>query len=137
MDSLGLPYDYESIMHYARNTFSKGTFLDTIHPRDSFEMVGKKRPEIGQRLKLSEGDIAQANLLYKCPSKKLSLRFIDFIIGIVFLLECGRTYQDSSASFTSPSYYLKGVSSEAEICEWRITSTHGEKIVLNITDLVS
>lgn len=69
VDSLGLAYDYESIMHYARNTFSKGTFLDTIHPRDSIEMVGKKRPEIGQRLRLSEGDIAQANLLYKCASK--------------------------------------------------------------------
>lgn len=68
VNSLGLAYDYDSIMHYARNTFSKGIFLDTIHPVDTFES-GKKRPEIGQRLKLSEGDIAQANLLYKCPSK--------------------------------------------------------------------
>lgn len=66
MNSLGLPYDYDSIMHYARNTFSKGTYLDTILP---VEMKGKKRPEIGQRLRLSEGDIAQANLLYKCSSK--------------------------------------------------------------------
>lgn len=66
VNSLGLPYDYDSIMHYARNTFSKGTYLDTILP---VEMKGKKRPEIGQRLKLSEGDIAQANLLYKCSCK--------------------------------------------------------------------
>lgn len=66
MNSLGLPYDYDSIMHYARNTFSKGTYLDTILP---VEVKGKKRPEIGQRLRLSEGDVAQANLLYKCPSK--------------------------------------------------------------------
>lgn len=66
VNSLGLPYDYDSIMHYARNTFSKGTYLDTILP---VEIKGKKRPEIGQRLKLSEGDIAQANLLYKCPSR--------------------------------------------------------------------
>lgn len=28
-------------------------------------------------------------------------------------------------------------SAEPESCEWRITATHGEKIVLNITDLVS
>lgn len=68
VNSLGLPYDYDSIMHYARNTFSKGTYLDTILPT---EVKGRKRPEIGQRLKLSEGDIAQANLLYKCPSKNL------------------------------------------------------------------
>lgn len=89
VNSLGLPYDYESIMHYARNTFSKGTYLDTILP---VEVKGKKRPEIGQRLRLSDGDIAQANLLYKCPSKcgicLLSLRafrkstqFISFFFG--------------------------------------------------------
>lgn len=66
MNSLGLPYDYDSIMHYAKNTFSRGTYLDTILP---MEVHGKKRPEIGQRLRLSEGDIAQTNLLYKCYSK--------------------------------------------------------------------
>lgn len=66
VNSLGLIYDYDSIMHYARNTFSKGTYLDTIQPID---VPGRKRPEIGQRVKLSEGDIAQTNLLYKCPSK--------------------------------------------------------------------
>lgn len=66
VNSLGLQYDYDSIMHYARNTFSKGTYLDTIQPNVG---PGKKRPEIGQRIRLSEGDIAQTNLLYKCYSK--------------------------------------------------------------------
>ncbi|KXJ70126.1 hypothetical protein RP20_CCG024722 [Aedes albopictus] len=113
VNSLGLPYDYDSIMHYARNTFSKGTYLDTIFP---IEIPSRKRPEIGQRLRLSEGDIAQANLLYKCA-------------------KCGRTFQENSASFTSPSYYSLVPPSEPERCEWRITATHGERIVLNITDL--
>lgn len=72
VNSLGLPYDYDSIMHYARNTFSKGTYLDTIFP---VEIKGRKRPEIGQRLRLSEGDIAQANLLYKCRSMKNIISF--------------------------------------------------------------
>ncbi|OQR74359.1 tolloid protein 1-like [Tropilaelaps mercedesae] len=34
VNSLGLPYDFDSIMHYARNTFSKHTNLDTILPRE-------------------------------------------------------------------------------------------------------
>ncbi|XP_045475772.1 tolloid-like protein 1 [Harmonia axyridis] len=113
VNSLGLTYDYDSIMHYARNTFSKGTYLDTIQPID---VAGVKRPEIGQRIRLSQGDIAQTNLLYKCP-------------------KCGRTYQTNAASFSSPTYpQLAAIPSE-ERCEWRITATHGEKIVLNITDL--
>lgn len=67
-------------MHYARNTFSKGTYLDTILP---IEVLNMKRPEIGQRLRLSEGDIAQANLLYKCPSKFVII-CDDCIINLIF-----------------------------------------------------
>lgn len=66
VNSLGLTYDYDSIMHYARNTFSKGTYLDTIQP--ILVGTGSKRPEIGQRIRLSDGDIAQTNKLYSCPS---------------------------------------------------------------------
>lgn len=152
-------------MHYARNTFSKGTYLDTIFP---VEIKGRKRPEIGQRLRLSEGDIAQANLLYKCPSEllffffffnsNLLMKFINpklfssssvammypswinqlitFHFWNFISIECGRTFQENSASFTSPSYYSSTPGAEPESCEWRITATHGEKIVLNITDLV-
>ncbi|XP_065201859.1 protein tolkin-like isoform X3 [Planococcus citri] len=111
VNSLGLPYDYESIMHYARNTFSKGTYLDTIHPIENTRNT-KRRPEIGQRVRLSEGDIAQTKLLYKCP-------------------KCGRTFQEPNGNF---SYYLNSVN-ETVRCEWRITATHGERIVLNITEI--
>ncbi|XP_014469873.1 PREDICTED: bone morphogenetic protein 1-like [Dinoponera quadriceps] len=113
VNSLGLPYDYDSIMHYAKNTFSKGTYLDTILP---MEIHGKKRPEIGQRIRLSEGDIAQTNLLYKC-------------------YKCGRTLQENSGSFGSPNHPNNSPSIDGERCEWRITATHGERIVLNITSL--
>ena len=52
-------------MHYADNTFSKGIYLDTIQPNlDEFG----HRPEIGQRIRLSKGDIEQTNLLYNCFS---------------------------------------------------------------------
>lgn len=49
---------------------------------------------------------------------------------------CGRTFQENSASFTSPNYFASNPTADAESCEWRITATHGEKIILNITDLV-
>ncbi|KAH8417139.1 hypothetical protein KR222_004379 [Zaprionus bogoriensis] len=114
VNSLGMAYDYDSIMHYARNTFSKGTYLDTILP---IEVKGRKRPEIGQRLRLSQGDIAQANLLYKCP-------------------KCGRTFQESTGVFASPMYYTAGaLSNETEHCEWRITATHGERVVLRLENM--
>lgn len=135
VNSLGLSYDYDSIMHYARNTFSKGTYLDTILP---VEIKDRKRPEIGQRLRLSEGDIAQANLLYKCPSKLMIflLKRIIKCLCSCFNTECGRTFQENSGTFTSPNYHNPSQSTESETCEWRITATHGERIILNITDLV-
>lgn len=87
VNSLGQPYDYDSIMHYAKNTFSKGTYLETILPVD---VTGRKRPEIGQRIRLSEGDIAQANLLYKCHSKC----YFDWLIGSLHLLLFFRMWQN-------------------------------------------
>lgn len=109
VNSLGETYDYGSIMHYARNTFARATYVDTILPRKKPNI--EIRPEIGQRVRLSPGDIAQANKLYRCPS-------------------CGRTLQDSIGQFShSPT------PGKEELCQWRISATHGEKIVLNITAL--
>ncbi|KJH43151.1 astacin [Dictyocaulus viviparus] len=62
VDSLGEPYDFNSIMHYARDTFSRGPFHDTILPKPESGFLS----EIGQRVHLSEGDIRQAKKLYKC-----------------------------------------------------------------------
>ncbi|XP_077999583.1 tolloid-like protein 1 [Glandiceps talaboti] len=110
INSLGESYDYNSIMHYARSTFSRGMWLDTIlAKRDPVTFV---RPEIGQRKRLSEGDIRQANKLYKCPA-------------------CGRTLLETSGNFSSPGFpdnYQRGVK-----CVWRISVTPGEIIVLNFT----
>lgn len=49
-------------------TYLQGSYLETIHPIDAVRNL-KKRPEIGQRVRLSEGDIAQTKLLYKCYSE--------------------------------------------------------------------
>ncbi|XP_076463979.1 tolloid-like protein 1 [Babylonia areolata] len=109
VNSLGETYDYSSIMHYARNTFARNNYLDTILPRRKPGMV--VRPEIGQRVKLSPGDLRQANKLYRCP-------------------KCGRTLQDSSGKFSH-----QPTRGESQLCQWRISATHGEKIVLNVTQL--
>lgn len=45
---------------------ARGIFLDTILPRYDVNGV---RPPIGQRTRLSKGDITQARKLYKCSSK--------------------------------------------------------------------
>lgn len=100
--------------HYARNTFSKSAYLDTILPKDDGNR--KKPPEIGQRIRLSEGDISQTNLLYRCP-------------------KCGRTLQKPSDTFMTPNYQSPANHSSSEHCEWRITATPGERISLNITDI--
>ncbi|VVC98444.1 unnamed protein product [Leptidea sinapis] len=113
VNSLGQTYDYDSIMHYARNTFSKGTYLDTILP---LEVHGKKRPEIGQRIRLSASDIAQTNLLYKCA-------------------KCGKTFLGNAGWFNSPGWGTETAPANTDKCEWRIVATHGERVVLNITEI--
>jgi Astacin (Peptidase family M12A) len=71
VDSLGEEYDFHSIMHYARNTFSRLGDLDSIVPRQELQarVGGSIRLDIGQRVRLSPGDMAQANKLYRCPSE--------------------------------------------------------------------
>uniref|UniRef100_A0A4W3GTR3 Metalloendopeptidase n=1 Tax=Callorhinchus milii TaxID=7868 RepID=A0A4W3GTR3_CALMI len=111
VNSLGEGYDFDSIMHYARNTFSRGVFLDTILPRRDDAGV---RPAIGQRVRLSQGDITQAKKLYRCPA-------------------CGGSLQDSVGNFSTPDFPSGYVSFLQ--CVWRISVTPGEKITLNFTTM--
>ena len=57
---LGAPYDYGSIMHYPRDSFSMYEGKETLIPL-------KEGVEIGQRRGFSEIDIWKMNKLYKCP----------------------------------------------------------------------
>ncbi|XP_072347970.1 tolloid-like protein 2 isoform X2 [Scyliorhinus torazame] len=111
VNSLGETYDFDSIMHYARNTFSRGVFLDTILPRTDENGM---RPPIGQRVRLSQGDITQAKKLYRCPA-------------------CGESLQDSVGNFSSPGF-PNGYPTFTH-CIWRISVTPGEKIILNFTTM--
>ena len=59
---LGLPYDYDSVMHYSRRAFSKDRrSLDTIVPKDP-------NARIGQRDGLSKVDVQQLKSLYECKA---------------------------------------------------------------------
>jgi len=49
--------------------------------------------------------------------------------------ECGQTLQDSSGSFGYPTAEENSVENGPDVCHWRISGTHGEKVVLNITML--
>ncbi|XP_036355082.1 serine/threonine-protein kinase N1-like [Octopus sinensis] len=62
VDSLDEEYDYSSIMHYSSNAFSIYKDLDTIVPLTEGSIVEM----MGQRQRLSEGDIKQTNILYSC-----------------------------------------------------------------------
>ena len=57
IDSMGVGYDYNSIMHYSSTTFGSGR--TTLVAHDSSIPVGGA-------VELSELDILQANLLYQC-----------------------------------------------------------------------
>jgi hypothetical protein len=64
----------------------------------------------------------------------------------VSFAECGRTLQDSQGTFGSPEALPVAERSQSsdptlasshqppvQLCQWRISATHGEKIVLNLT----
>ncbi|XP_066950760.1 zinc metalloproteinase nas-13-like [Macrobrachium rosenbergii] len=59
--SLGVPYDYASVMHYGRYTFAKDKKTPTITPHF-------RTARMGQRQSLSSKDVRKINLLYDCES---------------------------------------------------------------------
>ncbi|MEJ1276392.1 tolloid-like [Cricetulus griseus] len=141
VSSLGETYDFDSIMHYARNTFSRGVFLDTILPRRDDNGV---RPTIGQRVRLSQGDIAQARKLYKCPGRFCgdkvpeplissdSRLWVEFrssssILGkgffAVYEAMCGGDITKDAGQIQSPNYPDDYRPSKE--CVWRITVADG------------
>lgn len=62
--SFDTSYDYHSVMHYGLRAFSKGRGELTIIPRHP-----KYKSSIGQRSKLSKGDIKRIKNMYQCSNK--------------------------------------------------------------------
>lgn len=64
--SLGVPYDYGSMMHYSKNAFRNGTEPTIVTKIPAFSDV------IGQRMEFSDSDLLKLNRLYNCSK---SLRY--------------------------------------------------------------
>ena len=59
VNSLGTPYDYESMMHYGETAFGGGRVTITTIDRS-------KQKVIGNRKGFSQIDIRQINAMYNC-----------------------------------------------------------------------
>ncbi|XP_030641225.1 meprin A subunit beta-like [Chanos chanos] len=64
----GSPYDYSSVMHYGKDTFTNGNGSTIITKLPEFQDV------IGQRLDMSYYDVVELNKLYQCNA---SISFLD------------------------------------------------------------
>nr|VZI27763.1 unnamed protein product [Spirometra erinaceieuropaei] len=105
VNSLREPYDYSSVMHYAKGTFAKPNKDETIRPKACCP-----RPLIGQRIQLSPGDVRQTNKLYGCPTI------------------CGGEVVQEEGIITSPSYpeFYK----PNKECIWKIVVPVGFSVAL-------
>uniref|UniRef100_A0A672Z274 Metalloendopeptidase n=1 Tax=Sphaeramia orbicularis TaxID=375764 RepID=A0A672Z274_9TELE len=66
--ALGVPYDFNSVMHYSKTAFSIGSDPTIVTKNPLFADV------IGQRMEFSASDIIKLNRLYNCTT---SLTFVD------------------------------------------------------------
>jgi hypothetical protein len=86
------PYDYLSIMHYDRYTFSSNDF-PTIEPLD-------ENADIGQRFDMSQIDIEEVRLFYNCQSNGITLPTLPTILKV-------NTTISSSLTTNCLNYYRK------------------------------
>ncbi|KAM6948725.1 meprin A subunit beta [Aplochiton taeniatus] len=70
--SLGVPYDYGSMMHYSKNAFRNGTEPTIVTRIPAFSEV------IGQRMEFSDSDLLKLHRLYHCTSSATFLDSCDF-----------------------------------------------------------
>ncbi|XP_070830157.1 meprin A subunit beta-like [Chaetodon trifascialis] len=70
--SLGVPYDYGSMMHYSKTAFRKGTEPTIVTKIPAFSDV------IGQRMEFSDSDLLKLHRLYHCTTASTFLDSCDF-----------------------------------------------------------
>ncbi|XP_037314149.2 meprin A subunit beta isoform X2 [Pungitius pungitius] len=70
--SLGVPYDYGSMMHYSKDAFRNGTEATIVTKIPAFSEV------IGQRMEFSDSDLLKLHRLYNCTQGSTFLDSCDF-----------------------------------------------------------
>uniref|UniRef100_A0A8C1XQK8 Metalloendopeptidase n=1 Tax=Cyprinus carpio TaxID=7962 RepID=A0A8C1XQK8_CYPCA len=70
--SLGVPYDYGSVMHYSKKAFSIGSKPTIVTKIPEFLDV------IGQRMEFSDSDLLKLNRLYNCTTASIFLDSCQF-----------------------------------------------------------
>ncbi|XP_052442213.1 meprin A subunit beta-like [Carassius gibelio] len=70
--SLGVPYDYGSVMHYSKTAFSKGSKPTIVTKIPEFLDV------IGQSMEFSDSDLLKLNRLYNCTTASIFLDSCQF-----------------------------------------------------------
>ena len=100
-----------------------------------FELFALRSDEDAKTL-MSHPSAARAN---EPPGENFQYLISSYLLIFLsfFLTACGRTLQDSSGTFSAPtpSPDDNTIERPEALCQWRISATHGEKIVLNITSL--
>ena len=115
----GVGYDYNSIMHYDRNTFSRDLLSDTIVAKDP-------TISIGGATELSEFDKVETNRLYHCdaitPGPKTEVPVLPPPSFPPQPFECGGSFEAESGGFSSPSH------DGPMECAWMIRVPEGYRV---------
>eukprot|EP00979_Chaetoceros_neogracilis_P000640 scaffold161_cov206-Chaetoceros_neogracile.AAC.2 len=96
IDSLGAPYDYDSVMHYHATAFGNGK-----------KTIDSRGHDIGQREGISRGDKIQLRLLYQCSTgpRKYSLFKSEKCTADC---KCGKNWKGCSTDGDDDSTVCKG-----------------------------
>ncbi|XP_057336449.1 protein tolkin-like [Microplitis mediator] len=109
-NTLGQPYDYNSIMHYPRFAFAKSKLRSTIEPT---RKIYGRTPDIGQRNALSTSDITATKLLYNCSA------------------DGGSFFEPHDIII--PPIHPNDSPKVSDKCKWTIRAAEGERIKVTLT----
>ncbi|XP_055344999.1 uncharacterized protein LOC129592883 isoform X2 [Paramacrobiotus metropolitanus] len=110
-NTYGLPYDYQSVMHYKVNAFAKDSAVPTILPKE-------KHVRMGQRDNLSILDVARIQRHFKCTKA---------IIPAESIVEETTKTQENTTSVAITTGYADEVGVRQTTAIGKVTTTRGPR----------